>query len=339
MIETNIDDQPGDDMNENDCETCIHAYRAVDLCLTDPPYGVGLDKWDEKQVNWINIHPANHLLFTPGIRNVRKFERDWMICWGKTEIAFNDNVFYKIEKCKGRILGIPVRVRNTSSTVRFDPLVEIRDLRNEKGKLEYALNRIEDAWHAADNEECSLIEFFKDVYELLAIGVMEGNGVLHKEYQIPDKEKKERELLEEMDKPGFLIKSKTKDPCDGCNIDENPHCPVLANKKKYGGVSVSVWICASLLHSCSNRALNEGGNWEHKKAFNECIVKLPFEPGDSYGMGKTMKCLHDDEMVSFRLLRIQNSAAGKDKPNDIISEINRERIHKDICEEYGGDSE
>ena len=59
-----------------DCRSVIKELVPVALTLTDPPYGVGKDKWDESSCEW--IVPAcegkyRTMLVTPDIKNMFKF--------------------------------------------------------------------------------------------------------------------------------------------------------------------------------------------------------------------------------------------------------------------------
>ena len=61
--------------------------KCVDLVLTDPPYGVGLDEWDATLIDgWFEEvnRLSDNVVFTPGIRNIEEYPKPkWIICWAK----------------------------------------------------------------------------------------------------------------------------------------------------------------------------------------------------------------------------------------------------------------
>lgn len=73
------------------CGDCLDVMKnlpddCVDLVVTDPPYEVGYDKWDEWINGWLSecqrISPV--VVFTPGIANVYRYPQpDWILCWAK----------------------------------------------------------------------------------------------------------------------------------------------------------------------------------------------------------------------------------------------------------------
>ena len=65
----------------------------------------------------------------------------------------------------------------------------------------------------------------------------------------------------------------------------------------------TTWVCASPTHDCANRP--EIGTWTVTEPFNDCIIIKPTENDDKYGSGMLMKCLHFDEDVLFRILKIE----------------------------------
>jgi len=61
--------------------------KAVDLVLTDPPYGVGFAEWDMKIPDgWLDEcrRVGKRVAFTPGIWNVGHYPQPkWILCWAK----------------------------------------------------------------------------------------------------------------------------------------------------------------------------------------------------------------------------------------------------------------
>ena len=81
-------DKDGITIYHGDCREILPTLPKVDLVLTDPPYGVGLAKWDADLVahDWLTDAraKADLVLFTPGIANLHKYPApDWVLCWFK----------------------------------------------------------------------------------------------------------------------------------------------------------------------------------------------------------------------------------------------------------------
>ena len=69
----------------------------------------------------------------------------------------------------------------------------------------------------------------------------------------------------------------------------------------------TTWICNSIEHTCANVDLDEAGRgeWNHDKPFNDCVVVLPMAKGDEYGAGMLKPCLYFNELVLFRILKVE----------------------------------
>ena len=73
----------------------------------------------------------------------------------------------------------------------------------------------------------------------------------------------------------------------------------------------TTWICASIMHTCAwpdhDQALDDAaaGKWEHEEPYNECVIELSFIAQDEPGSGMLKKCLKQDEMVLFRVLKVE----------------------------------
>jgi len=75
------------------CMDCLEGMRqledkSVDLVLTDPPYGVGMAKWDKyiELDGWFYEceRIGKQLIFTPGIRNIYNYPKPkWILSWVK----------------------------------------------------------------------------------------------------------------------------------------------------------------------------------------------------------------------------------------------------------------
>lgn len=79
-----------------DCQDVLPRLGAVDLVLTDPPYGVGFkygDRYtdgDKQYAEWIKVvfdalvPLSGVIMLTPGIRNVWLYPpATWVLCWAK----------------------------------------------------------------------------------------------------------------------------------------------------------------------------------------------------------------------------------------------------------------
>lgn len=73
-----------------DCRTILPKIPAgvIDLCLTDPPYGVEYAEWDAAipSMEWLEWSRANVRLtvFTPGNRNQYSYPKPaWTLCWAR----------------------------------------------------------------------------------------------------------------------------------------------------------------------------------------------------------------------------------------------------------------
>lgn len=80
----------------SDCRLILPELPKVDLVLTDPPYGVGVNydtNYQDTSIGykeWVNAilktikGMTKLLMITPGIRNLWIYPpADWVLCWGK----------------------------------------------------------------------------------------------------------------------------------------------------------------------------------------------------------------------------------------------------------------
>ena len=91
MIKPYYDDGKGIQIYLGDCRDILPHLPKVDLVLTDPPYGVGKDSWDDYSCEWIvdiSRSQCNLMLVTPGIKMAWNYPRpDWVVvyCYPKGE--------------------------------------------------------------------------------------------------------------------------------------------------------------------------------------------------------------------------------------------------------------
>jgi DNA modification methylase len=88
------DDGQGIVIYHCDCRDILPHLPKVDLVLTDPPYGVGLqyESYEDTSQNWLDsrevmeglINTTREVFMTPGIRNLGSDPHPrWVLCWAK----------------------------------------------------------------------------------------------------------------------------------------------------------------------------------------------------------------------------------------------------------------